>query len=107
MKARRSGVWLPSVLTLAASFITLVAFGFLGLPPGPLGLRPHHEEWSSHLIGGIIGGRHVVNEYTVWLMALPLIGALGAGLSRRAGGNPRGMLVSCGVSAVGWLSIAV
>jgi hypothetical protein len=107
MNARTSRLWLPSLLTLAASFITLVAFGFLGLPPGPLGSRPHHEEWSSHLIGGILGGRHVVNEYTVWLMALPLIGALGAGLSRRAGGTRREIIVSGVFPAVAWLTIAI
>jgi len=107
MNARASRLWLPSLLTLAASFITLVAFGFLGLPPGPLGSRPHHEEWSSHLIGGIIGGRHVVNEYTIWLMALPLIGALGADLSRRAGGTRREIIVSGVFPAVAWLTIAI
>src|SRR5260370_40657985 len=94
MNARTSRVWLPSLLTLAASFITLVAFGVLGLPPGPLGLRPHHEEWSSHLIGGIIGGLHFVNEYTAWAMGLAVIGAVGGGLSQRAGGTRREITVS-------------
>jgi hypothetical protein len=94
MNARTSRLWVPSFVTLAASVITLVAFGRLGLQPGPLGSRPHHEEWSSHLIGGITGGPHAVNEYTVWLMALPLIGALGAGLSRRAGGTLREIIIS-------------
>ncbi len=62
MNARTSRLWVPSFVTLAASVITLVAFGRLGLQPGPLGSRPHHEEWSSHLIGGITGGPHAVNE---------------------------------------------
>ena len=107
MNSRTSRLWLPSLLTLAASFIALVAFGFLGLPPGPLGSRPHHEEWSSHIIGGIMGGRHLVNEYTVWLMALPFVGALGAGLSRRAGGTRREIIVSGVFPAVAWLTIAI
>jgi hypothetical protein len=64
MNPRTSRLWLPSLVTLTASFITLVAFGFLGLPPGPLGSRPHHEEWSSHIITGIRSGRDTVNEYT-------------------------------------------
>ena len=94
MNARTSRLWVPSFVTLAASVITSVAFGRLGLQPGPLGSRPHHEEWSSHLIGGITGSPHAVNEYTVWLIALPLIGALGARLSRRAGGTLREIIIS-------------
>lgn len=93
MNARTSRLWIPSFVTLAASVITLVAFGHLGLQPGPLGSRPHHEEWSSHLVGGITGS-HAVNEYTVWLMVLPLIGACGARLSGRAGGTLREIVIS-------------
>ena len=107
MNARTSRLWVPSFVTLAASVITLVAFGLLGLPPGPLGSRPHHEEWSSHLIGGITGGPHAVNEYTVWLMALPLIGALGARLSSRSGGTLREIIISGVFPAVGWLTIVL
>ena len=105
MNARTSRLWVPSFVTLAASVITLVAFGRLGLQPGPLGSRPHHEEWSSHLIGGITGGPHAVNEYTVWLMALPLIGALGARLSRRAGGTLREIIISGAFPALAWSTI--
>jgi hypothetical protein len=103
MNPRTSRLWLPSFATLAASIITLVAVGFLGLQPGPLGSRPHHEEWSSHLIGGITGGSHIVNEYTVWLMVLPFVGALGARLSGRAGGTLRDIIISgvfCGAGLV-------
>ena len=105
MNARTSRLWVPSFVTLAASVITLVAFGRLGLQPGPLGSRPHNEEWSSHLIGGITGGPHAVNEYTVWLMALPLIGALGARLSRRAGGTLREIIISGAFPALAWSTI--
>jgi hypothetical protein len=105
MNARTSRLWVPSFVTLAASVITLVAFGFLGLQPGPLGSRPHHEEWSSHLVGGITGGAHVVNEYTVWLMVLPFLGALGARLSRRAGGTLRDIIISGVCPALAWLAI--
>jgi len=107
MNPRTSRLWLPSLVTLAASFITLVAFRFLGLPPGPLGSRPHHEEWSSHLIGGITGGPHFVNEYTVWLMVLPLVGALGARLSSRAGGTLRDVVISGVFPALAWLTIVL
>ncbi len=101
MNSRTSRLWLPSFVTLAASIITLVAFGFLGLQPGPLGSRPHHEEWSSHLIGGITSSPHVVNEYTVWLMVLPFVGALGARLSSRAGGTLRDIIISGIFSSTG------
>ena len=107
MNSRTRRLWLPSFVTLAASIITLVAFGFLGLQPGPLGSRPHHEEWSSHLIGGIKSGPHVVNEYTVWLMVLPFLGALGARLSRRAGGTLRDIIVSGVFPALAWLTIVL
>jgi hypothetical protein len=107
MNARTSRLWLPSFVTLAASIITLVAFGFLGLQPGPLGSRPHHEEWSSHLIGGITSGSHILNEYTVWLMVLPFLGALGARLSRRAGGTLRDIIISGVFPALAWLTIVL
>jgi hypothetical protein len=107
MNARTSRLWVPSLVTLATSFITLVAFGFLGLPPGPLGSRPHHEEWSSHLITGIRSGQDTVNEYTIWLMVLPFVGALGARLSRRAGGTLRDVIISGVFPALAWLTIVL
>jgi hypothetical protein len=107
MNPRTSRLWLPSLVTLEAWFITLVAFGFLGLPPGPLGSRPHHEEWSSHLITGIRSGQDTVNEYTVWLMVLPFVGALGARLSRRAGGTLRDVIISGVFPALAWLTIVL
>jgi hypothetical protein len=107
MNARTSRLWVPSFTTLAASVITLVGVGFLGLQPGPLGSRPHHEEWSSHIIGGITGGSHIVNEYSVWLMLLPFLGALGAHLSRRAGGTMREVVLSGVFPAVAWLTIVL
>ena len=108
MNARTSRLWIPSLVTLTASFITMVAFAFLGLKPGPLGSRPDHELWSGHLVGGIITGlSYAVNEYTVWLLALPFIGALGAGLSRRAGGTLREILISGVFPAMAWLAIVL
>lgn len=108
MNARTSRLWIPSLVTLTASFITLVGFAFLGLKPGPLGSRQDHEPWSGHLVGGIITGlSYAVNEYTVWLLALPFIGALGAGLSRRAGGTLREILISGVFPAMAWLAIVL
>ncbi len=96
---------------MAASIFTLIGFTFLGLAPGPLGLRPEHATGGEHeirwghLVGGITSGPHLVNEYTVWLMALPLIGALGAGLSRRAGGTLPEIVISGVSPALAWLTI--
>jgi hypothetical protein len=78
-----------------------------GLPPGPFGSRPYHEEWSSHLISGITSGPHVANEYTVWLMVLPFVEALGACLSSRAGGTLRDALISGVFPAAAWLTIVL
>ena len=105
MNARVRRFWVPSFVTLAASVLTLVGCSFLGLEAGPLGSRPGHEIWWGHLIGGIREGRPVVNEYTAWLMLLPFIGALGASLSRRAGGTLREVVVSGIFPALAWLTI--
>ena len=106
MNARTSRFWVPSFVTLAASVITLVGFASVGLNPGPLGSASSgHEIWWGHLVGGITNGPHMVNEYTVWLMALPLIGALGAGLSSRAGGTLRDIVISAAFPAIAWLTI--
>src|ERR1700686_947727 len=106
MNPRTSRVWLPSFATLAASIITLVAVDFLGLQPGPLGSRPG-TLFMGHLMGGIIGGPHIVNEYTVWLMVLPFVGALGARLSSRAGGTLRDIIISGVFPALAWLTIVL
>jgi hypothetical protein len=107
MNARLGRFWLPSFVSLAASAITLVLFSFLGLGPGPFSSRPGHSIWWGHLVNGIISGPHVLNEYTAWLMALPFIGALGAGLSRRAGGTVREIVISGVFPALAWLTIVL
>ena len=107
VNARTSRLWLPSLVTLALSFIIMVVFGLLGLNPGPFGSRPHNENWSSHLINGITNGPYLVNEYTVWLMALPFVGALGAFLSSRAGGTRRDSVISGVFPALAWLTIVL
>jgi hypothetical protein len=107
MNARTARLWLPSFVTLALSFLTLVGFAFLGLQPGPMGSRPGGENWSGHLVGGITGGTSFFNEYTVWLIVLPLVGALGAHLSTRAGGSFRHAMVSGVFPAFAWLTIVL
>lgn len=96
---RTSRLWLPSFVALAISMVSQIGFGLLGLGPGPLGLRPDHE-------GSLrTGGAHLLNEYTVWLMVLPLIGALGARLSKRAGGTFEQMVLSGIFPAMAWVAI--
>ena len=107
MNARTSRLWLPSFVTLALSVVTLVGFAFLGLQPGPFGSRPGREVWWGHLISGNTGGLAFVNEYTVWLMALPFLGALGAYLSGRAGGRRRDILISGVFPALAWFAIVL
>ena len=97
MNARTSRLWLPSLVTLTLSMVALAAVGFLGLRPGPLGshsLRPHQEIY-------------IVSDYTVWLTALPFVGALGARLSRRAGGSLRDLIASGVSPALAWLTVVL
>lgn len=72
---RASQLWLPSLVTLLVSMIMLPVLERLGLNPHFLFLR-----WPR-------GQEHVFPVYTVWLLLLPFVGALGAYLSSRAGGT--------------------
>src|SRR5215469_580380 len=52
MNARTARFWLPSIVTLGLSVITLIGFALIGLKPGPFGSRlPHHDIWWARLIG--------------------------------------------------------
>lgn len=75
MNPRASQLWLPSLATLLVSMIMLPALESLGLNPHFVFLR------------GPRGQEHAFPVYTVWLMLLPFVGALGAYLSSRAGGT--------------------
>jgi hypothetical protein len=106
MNARTARFWLPSIVTLGLSVITLIGFALIGLKAGPFGSRlPHHEIWWAGLIGPADNGAPAINEYTVWLMALPFIGALGAYLSSRAGGKLAEVVISAIFPALAWLAI--
>ena len=59
------------------------------------------------MIGPAGSGVSIINEYTVWLMALPFIGALGAYLSSRAGGRLAEIVISAVFPALAWLTIVV
>ena len=93
MNNRAARVWLPSLVTLFLSMTTMILPGFFGLKPGPLSLK------------GWLHGMNTISDYTVWLMVLPFIGAIGALISGRAGGT-RGAIVLSGVfPALAWSGI--
>ena len=77
MTPRTARFWLPSLVTLIVSMSMLPALEWMGLKPEVLSLR------------GL-----VFAVYPVWLLALPIVGALGAYLSRRAGGAYKTMVLS-------------
>ena len=75
--------WLPSLLTLFLSMSLLILVQFFG--PN-LSVIAQKSAWS------LIAPVAVV--YLPWLFSLPLVGAMGAYLSHRAGGSQRAMLSS-------------
>ncbi len=81
MTNRVKQFWFPSLMTLLLSMGLLMLIQIFG--PNP---------WTS-----ASGGRHwmpVAVVYVSWLLTLPLIGALGAYLSNRAGGSSRAVFSS-------------
>jgi hypothetical protein len=95
MTPRAAQLWLPSLVTLVISFAIMILLSFFGLNPGPLS-----EQGWRH-------GMYVFSDYTVWLIVLPLVGALGALMSGRAGGTSRSIFVSGVFPALAWLVILV
>jgi hypothetical protein len=83
MTNRVKQFWLPSLLTLVLSMGLLALIQIFG--PNPW-MVARHSGWS------LVAPVAVV--YIPWLLSLPLIGALGAYLSNRAGGSQRAMLSS-------------
>src|SRR5258708_951419 len=83
MSNRVKQFWLPSLLTLLLSMGLLALIQIFGPNPWMVG---RHSGWS--LVAP------VVVVYTPWLASLPLIGAMGAYLSNRAGGSQRAVFSS-------------
>jgi hypothetical protein len=83
MTNRVSQIWLPAFLTLLLSMGLLMLIQIFG--PSPW-LAARKSGWS------LIAPVAVV--YVPWLLSLPLIGALGAYLSGRAGASQRVVLLS-------------
>jgi hypothetical protein len=83
MTNRVKQFWLPSLLTLLLSMGLLMLVQFFGPNPWVIARK---SAWS------LIAPVAVV--YLPWLFSLPLVGAIGACLSNRAGGSQRAMLSS-------------
>lgn len=79
MTNRVKQLWLPGLLTFGLSMVLLELAQEFGPRPFVLDLDR---------------GTPVLMFYTSWLLLLPLAGALGAYLSKRAGGSTRTVLVS-------------
>ena len=105
MNNRAARVWLPSLVTLVVSLALMIPLAFVGLNPGPL----TEQGWRPLIPGAApIGhGMYVFSDYTVWLMALPLVGALGARVSNRAGGTKKLIVLSGVFPALAWLIVLV
>jgi len=78
MNARTKSMWLPGFATLTFAMGTLMLMTRLNIEPKMI--------WH--------GSMALVQLYLPWLAALPLIGALGAYLSRQAQGQMRARLVA-------------
>ena len=77
MNHRTKSLWLPSLITLLGASASLALFQFVGVRPQLL--------WV---------GRLALTFYWAWLATLPIFGALGACLSRRAHASMPTRLVS-------------
>ena len=72
MNYRTKSIWLPGLVSLTAASVSLAVFQFIGWQPRIL--------WMKEIPVPLF-------VYLPWLVLLPLCGAAGAYLSRRAGGE--------------------
>ncbi|HEX4543733.1 MAG TPA: hypothetical protein VH114_11240 [Candidatus Acidoferrum sp.] len=75
--------WLPSLLTMTLAMIIPTLFAKFGLDGVKLLTLQGSAQRNYNLM-----------VYAAWMVALPLVGALGAYLSGRAGGTQRAMVLS-------------
>lgn len=83
---RTRQLWLPGLASLTAANLLLMGLAYRSLEPGPLSERS--TAWFP--------GLALMAAYLPWLAAQPLVGALGAWLSERAGGG-RAMRLCAGL----------
>jgi hypothetical protein len=94
MNARASQFWLPALLTLFLASAALAVIERFG--PAPRFAAPGHGDSNP-----------VAVVYLSWLFFLPVVGALGAYLSRRAGGSRRAVLLSVLFPVLPYLALFV
>ena len=78
MNDRTRSLWLPGLLSLTASMTFLMILQLAGVQPRFIWMRSGPP----------------LEPYIPWLLAQPLFGAIGAYMSRRAGGDRRACLVA-------------
>jgi hypothetical protein len=88
MNYRVKTLWLPGACTSALSMLVLRLFQ---IPPAPA----PHVFWPRHDIPLVI--------YWQWLLCLPLIGAIGAYWSQRAGGKLLERALAASFPALTWM----
>jgi hypothetical protein len=95
MTKRVSQFWLPGLVTL------LLSMGFLALiqifGSHPWMVARHRNQWSLVAPVAVI--------YLPWLLSLPLVGAIGAYLSQRAGGTRQAVFCSIVFPVVPYLGL--
>ncbi|HKW64123.1 MAG TPA: hypothetical protein VJN89_16345 [Candidatus Acidoferrum sp.] len=93
MTPRTGRLLLPSFVTLLVAMTMIPVLESLGLNPVFFFLRRSH------------GHEQAFPVYTAWLIMLPFVGALGAYLSRRAGGSREAIIVSGTFPALAFFTI--
>jgi hypothetical protein len=78
LNERSRQLWLPGLASLTAGNLLLMALSYAS--QGPAHLAERSTAWFP--------GLALMAAYMPWIAAQPLVGALGAWLSRRAGGGP-------------------
>jgi hypothetical protein len=87
MNDRVRQLWLPGLLTFALSMVLLELVQRFGARPIVLDLDK---------------GTPILMFYVSWLLTLPLAGAIGSLLSKRAGGSPRILAISSVFPVLPW-----
>jgi len=87
MNHRTKSLWIPALASTLGASLTQATMQWMGVRP--------HLVWT---------GPVAMSFYWPWLATLPVFGALGAYLSRRAGGPVRSRLLAC-LAPVLWLFV--
>ena len=87
MNHRTRTLWIPGVAALCGATLLMSLMQLIGMRP--------HLLWLGHTY---------MTFYWPWVATLPLFGALGAYLSRRAGGGTRARLAAASMPVL-WLAL--